>query len=131
MVLAVTGGSRPGRPGLHALAAAGSLGVLNTWGAKGVFDWRSRHHLATAGLQARDFELGGVAVADLVLVTGLDPAEGTVAATRVVEVAPGSLDLLAERWSRPFQEVTIPPLRSGLAAVTQEGWAATTGRCNR
>ena len=35
--------------GLHALAAAGSLGVLNTWGAKGVFDWRSRHHLATAG----------------------------------------------------------------------------------
>ena len=62
--------------GLHALAAAGSLGVLNTWGAKGVFDWRSRHHLATAGLQARDFELGGVADADLVIATGIDPAEG-------------------------------------------------------
>ncbi len=46
-------------PGLHAVAAAGSLGVLNTWGAKGVFDWRSRHHLATAGLQSRDFELAG------------------------------------------------------------------------
>ena len=44
-------------PGLHALAAAGSLGVLNTWGAKGVFDWRSRHHLATAGLQEHDFAL--------------------------------------------------------------------------
>ena len=70
-------------PGLHALAAAGSLGVLNTWGAKGVFDWRSRHHLATAGLQARDFELGGVADADLVIATGIDPAEGARPTARV------------------------------------------------
>src|SRR4051794_34245217 len=51
--------------GLHALAVAGSTGVLNTWGAKGVFDWRSRHHLATVGLQALDFERGGLAGADL------------------------------------------------------------------
>ena len=113
--------------GLHAIAAAGSLGVLNTWGAKGVFDWRSRHHLATAGLQARDFELGGVADADLVIATGIDPAEGVPDPARSVVVAPGSLDLLAERWSRPFEEVMIPPLRSGLAAVTQEGWAAVGG----
>ena len=28
--------------GLRALAAAGRLGVLNTWGAKGVFHWQSR-----------------------------------------------------------------------------------------
>ena len=62
-------------PGLHALAAAASLGVLNTWGAKGVFDWRSRHHLATAGLQQHDFTLAGLGDADLIVATGVDAAE--------------------------------------------------------
>ena len=33
--------------GLHRFADRASVGVLNTWGAKGVFDWRSPHHLAT------------------------------------------------------------------------------------
>ena len=115
--------------GLHAFAAAGSLGVLNTWGAKGVFDWRSRHHLATAGLQARDFELGGVADADLVVATGIDPREAPDRLWRegrtVLEVRPSALDRLAERWSRPGRPIEVPPLRAGLAAVTQEGWAAT------
>jgi hypothetical protein len=32
---------------------------------------------------------------------------------------------LAERWRRPGGEVAVPPLRSGLAAVTQSGWAST------
>jgi hypothetical protein len=117
-------------PGLHALAAAGSLGVLNTWGAKGVFDWRSRHHLATAGLQARDFELGGLAEADLVIATGVDPAEAPpelLGASRMLTVPPAALDPLAERWSRPSMDIAIPPLRAGLAAVTQDGWAATGG----
>jgi hypothetical protein len=104
--------------------------VLNTWGAKGVFDWRSRHHLATAGLQARDFELGGLAEADLVIATGLDPAEAPpelLGGSRLLGVPPAALDPLAERWSRPFLDIAIPPLRAGLAAVTQEGWAATGG----
>src|SRR5262249_44609558 len=70
-------------PGLHALAAAAHVGVLNTWGAKGVFDWRSRHHLATAGLQARDFPLGGMAGADLIVATGLDGREVAEAAWRL------------------------------------------------
>ena len=47
-------------PGLHDLAVSAGVGVLNTWGAKGVFDWRSRHHLATVGLQADDFLLSGL-----------------------------------------------------------------------
>src|SRR3954447_16291947 len=117
-------------PGLHALAAAASLGVLNTWGAKGVFDWRSRHHLATAGLQARDFELGGITEAGLVISSGADPAEAppeSLGASPILVIPPSVLDPLAERWSRPFQEIAIPPLRSGLAAVTQEGWTATGG----
>jgi Thiamine pyrophosphate enzyme, central domain len=126
-------------PGLHALAAAGNLGVLNTWGAKGVFHWRSRHHWATVGLQARDFELGGLATADLVVTAGLDEREapeptwrtagtapttgpGPVTAIAAVTVAPGALGPLAERWSRPRVELEVPPLRAGLATVTQEGW---------
>lgn len=113
-------------PGLHALAAAGSLGVLNTWGAKGIFHWRSRHHLATAGLQARDFELGGLADADLVLAVGLDPLEAPAGLLPpLVTVPPGALGPLAERWSRPARAIEVPPLRSGLAAVTQDGWAST------
>jgi Thiamine pyrophosphate enzyme, central domain len=129
VVLAGPGVVRDGAvPGLHALAAAAHLGVLNTWGAKGVFDWRSRHHLATAGLQARDFVLGGLGHADLIVAAGVDPAEAGGDAWRLapaVEVPPGALDPLSERWSRPAAPIAVPPLRSALAAVTQQGWAST------
>ena len=129
MVLAGPGVVTEGAvPGLHALATAGSLGVLNTWGAKGVFDWRSPHHLATAGLQERDFELGGCADADLVIATGIDDDEAPAAlwqeAPHLV-VVPGALDPMAEQLSRPHTTPALPPLRTGLAAVTQEGWAVT------
>jgi thiamine pyrophosphate-dependent acetolactate synthase large subunit-like protein len=115
-------------PGLHALAAAGSLGVLNTWGAKGVFDWRSRHHLATVGLQARDFELGGLAEADLIIATGVDEREALAAwrLAPVVEVAPSALDPLADVWGRARTDITVPPLRAELARVTQAGWEVST-----
>jgi Thiamine pyrophosphate enzyme, central domain len=114
-------------PGLHALAAAASLGVLNTWGAKGVFDWRSRHHLATGGLQARDFELAGLGDADLIVATGVDAAEAGGDRWRlapVAEVVPGALGPLAGRWSRPLADIPLPPLRRDLARVTQDGWAS-------
>ena len=113
--------------GLHALAAAGSLGVLNTWGAKGVFDWHSRHHLATIGLQEHDFRLGGLGEADLIVATGLDEREAPDARWRLapaVVLDPESLGAVAERWGRPRTEIDVPPLRARLAAVTQEGWAA-------
>ena len=112
-------------PGLHALAAAGSLGVLNTWGAKGVFDWRSRHHLATVGLQALDFARGGLADADLIVAVGVDERE-TLADWRlapVIEIPAGALSPLAERWGRPRVDIDMPPLRADLARVTQAGWA--------
>jgi thiamine pyrophosphate-dependent acetolactate synthase large subunit-like protein len=129
IVLAGPGVVRDGAvPGLHAVAAAANLGVLNTWGAKGVFDWRSRHHLATAGLQSDDFTLGGLADADLIVATGVDPAEAPDERWRlapVAEVVPGALDPLAGRWSRPLADIAVPPLRAGLARVTQDGWAST------
>jgi len=117
-------------PGLNAFATAGSLGVLNTWGAKGVFDWRSRHHWATIGLQARDFEMGGLGTADLIIATGLDVAESPPERWQLapsIVLAPGALGPTAERWGRARVELEVPPLRAGLAAVTQEGWAASSG----
>jgi hypothetical protein len=128
VVLAGPGVVRAGAvPGLHGLAAAAHVGVLNTWGAKGVFDWRSRHHLATAGLQARDFELGGLADADLIVATGLDDREVPEAAWRLgpaVVVPPAALSWLSERWARTAQPIPQPPLRTALARVTQEGWSS-------
>jgi hypothetical protein len=121
-------------PGLQALAAAADLGVLNTWGAKGVFDWRSRHHWATVGLQADDLDRGGVADSDLVVLTGIDPDEldldalaDLLASTggAAVTVDPGMLAPLSEHWSRPAGGLEMPPLRDALAAVTQAGWART------
>jgi hypothetical protein len=115
---------------LRALAAAGRLGVLNTWGAKGVFHWQSRHHWATVGLQARDFELGGIPDADLVLAVGVDEREAPrrlwAGGAPVREVPPQALGPLAEQWPVPPGDFPdVPPLRERLAAVTQAGWAAT------
>lgn len=130
MVLAGPGVVRDGAVAdLHAVAAAASVGVLNTWGAKGAFDWRSRHHLATAGLQQRDFELGGLQAADVVLAVGVDPLEAPPqlwrnGPPRVVEVPTGALGPLAERWHRPHRPIELPPLRSALAEITQAGWTA-------
>jgi hypothetical protein len=111
--------------GLNAFAATGNLGVLNTWGAKGVFDWRSRHHWATVGLQSMDFELGGLRGADLIVATGVDADEAPPERWRlapVMTLPPAALGPAAGGWSRPWRAIPTPPLRSRLAAVTQDGW---------
>jgi hypothetical protein len=114
-------------PGLHDLAVSAGVGVLNTWGAKGVFDWRSRHHLATVGLQADDFVLSGLDRADLIVATGLDPAESPDDRWRLapaLAVPPAGLAALAERCGPSRRApLTMPPLRARLAEVTQRGWA--------
>jgi len=128
IVLAGPGVIRAGAvPGLHAFATAGRLGVLNTWGAKGVFDWRSRHHLATAGLQAEDFTLGGLADADLIVAVGVDegeaPADRWQTLAPVLGISPGEMDPLSQVWSRSAEWPDVPELRTRLAGVTQAGWA--------
>lgn len=115
--------------GLHALAGALGAGVLNTWGAKGVFHWQSRHHWATIGLQEHDFALGGLGDAGLIVVTGVDdreaPGEYWHGRPHVV-VEPEDLDILAEVVPpRRHHLVEMPPLRTRLAAATQAGWAST------
>lgn len=113
---------------LHALAAVGRLGVLNTWGAKGVFHWQSPHHWATVGLQELDFELGGLGGADLVLAVGIDEREAPPRLWAQYPhrvVAPASLGALAAGWRSVASSFgDMPPLRSQLAAVTQAGWTS-------
>jgi thiamine pyrophosphate-dependent acetolactate synthase large subunit-like protein len=110
--------------GLRSFAAAGSLGVANTWGAKGVFNWDSPHHLGTCGLQARDFELLGWADADAIVAIGVDDDESPrdrYALTRVVDVAP---EVLADAAGRVRAEGGPPrnELYPRLAAVAQPGF---------
>jgi acetolactate synthase-1/2/3 large subunit len=128
VVLAGPGVVREGAvDGLRALAERASVGVLNTWGAKGVFDWRSPHHLATVGLQARDFERGGLADADLIVTTGLDDREllGDWRLAPGIDVPPSSLATLARHITPRSRVIEVPALRAELAAITQRGWERT------
>ena len=61
--------------GIRRFAEAANVPVANTWGAKGVFNWDSPHHMGTCGLQADDFALLGFADYELIVATGIDPLE--------------------------------------------------------
>src|SRR5690606_21574749 len=105
---------------LRRAAAALGVGVVNTWGAKGVFRWDDPHHHGTAGLQARDFELAGVSDAQLVLATGIDPIEAPPerwARHQVLEVDPAALGALALRWPAPGEVPPRPPLYERLSSA--------------
>ena len=112
--------------GLRAFAAAAHVGVANTWGAKGVFNWDSPHHLGTCGLQADDFALLGFADLDLLWVTGLDPDEVRPdryeLGARVVTLRPTDLAALATGVARSSYPITPPPLFERVAAVAQPGY---------
>jgi thiamine pyrophosphate-dependent acetolactate synthase large subunit-like protein len=113
--------------GLRTFAAAQGLGVANTWGAKGVFNWDSPHHLGTCGLQARDFELLGWASAGVILATGIDEDESPRARFALAEVIDVEPEELAALATVPIDVVdTAPPvsnqLYTRLAAVAQPGY---------
>jgi acetolactate synthase-1/2/3 large subunit len=116
-------------PALHAFATAGWLGVLNTWGAKGIFPWQSVHHWATVGLQRDDFALGGLPAADLIVGVGLDPAESPDERWQLAPhlmLEPAELGGIAQLWERKRPALRMPPLRDRLAAATQAGWQVGT-----
>ncbi|MCO5319434.1 MAG: hypothetical protein M9942_13475 [Microthrixaceae bacterium] len=110
-----------GVDGLHSFSRAAAAGVVNTWGAKGVERWDSPWHFGTVGLQERDLELAGVGDADLLVVSGLDPAELAVEALSnplVQEVHPGQLVALCAHWEdRPDPPDSRPALYDSLAGV--------------
>jgi thiamine pyrophosphate-dependent acetolactate synthase large subunit-like protein len=121
IVLAGPGVLRAGAiDGLRALAERAGLAVINTWGAKGVFDWQSPNHGGTAGLQERDFELCGFADVDLIIATGVDFDESPRdrwALAPVLDVDPVALAPLAEAWDRPPDTPERPEIYTALSAV--------------
>ena len=121
IVLAGPGVLRAGAvDGLRALAARAGLAVINTWGAKGLFDWQSPHHGGTAGLQERDFELCGFGDVDLIIATGVDPDESPRhrwALAPAVVVDPAALAPLAAAWDRPPDTPERPELYTAFSAV--------------
>lgn len=105
--------------GLQAFARRVSCGVVNTWGAKGVFRWDDPLHFGTAGLQARDFELAGLGAVDLLVTSGLDPDEVTSSPwegrAEVVDVPPEELGTFT--GTLPVGTTERPALYTDLAAV--------------
>lgn len=105
--------------GLRSLARRTGCGVVNTWGAKGVLRWDDPLHFGTAGLQARDFDLAGLGDVDVLVTTGLDPAEVTSTPwdgrADVVDVPPSQL----ATFDRPLPpgRVDRPALYTELASV--------------
>ena len=117
--------------GLRAIAAAYDLGVANTWGAKGVFNWDSPHHLGTCGLQSRDFELLGWSEADAIVAVGIDDAESPreqFALAPVIDVAVSEHASLANAASPPngidppARPLPVNDLYPRLAAIAQPGY---------
>lgn len=105
--------------GLRAFAARVGCGVVNTWGAKGVLRWDHPLHFGTAGLQARDFELAGLAEVDVLVTSGLDPAEVTsepwAERAQVLDIAPRAL--ATAELTLPLGMRDRPALYTDLVAV--------------
>lgn len=105
-------------PALRALAAERRVGFLNTFAAKGLFEWNNPAHLGTIGLQELDLELAGVAGAEVLLVGVPEheiPREWLrEVGTRWREADP---DELAAVLSPNVVPTPRPPLYAELAAV--------------
>jgi hypothetical protein len=114
--------------GLRAFATTAGVGVANTWGAKGVFPWDSPHHMGTAGLQERDFELLGFGDAAAVVASGIDPDESApehFALAPVVPVTPHRLTANLATELRPSADgIPRNQLYERLAAIAQPGYVA-------
>jgi hypothetical protein len=121
LVLAGPGVLRAGAvEGLREVAERLGCGVVNTWGAKGVYRWDSPYHFGTAGLQERDAELAGLTDAELVITTGLDPNEMPVeswATGPVLDVDPRKLAALTYRWELSARALTRPALYERLSSA--------------
>ena len=111
--------------GLRALAGMTGAPVVNTWGAKGVLRWDDPHHAGTAGLQADDFVLAGLADLDVLITTGLDPDEVTSrpwqGTTEVIDVPPHQLAFAAGSWPVPH--------RSPARSCCTSGSPRSSARC--
>lgn len=120
---------------LRTFAGITGATVVNTVGAKGLFAWDDPLHGGTIGLQEGDAALAEVPTADLVVTTGLDPAESaslSVAlaaraaddAASVVDVHPAHLALAAGGWPPATEVGPRPGFYDAVAAVAGPMYAA-------
>jgi hypothetical protein len=114
-----------GIDGVRNFASAANVPVANTWGAKGVFNWDSPHHMGTCGLQSDDFALLGFADYELILATGIDPLESPqerFALAPVVHIEPFDLLAMVESVPRLNDEIPGNDLYGRIAGVAQPGY---------
>lgn len=125
VVLAGTGVVRAGAvAGLHALRSTAAATVVLTWGARGAERRDSPYLGGVGGVQDRDLPLAGLDDADVVVATGVDPAElpaGLLDGRVVQEVPPAQLAALCGNWPAPAADA-VPGRPDGsvsLSAVLQ------------
>jgi len=126
--------------GLRVLAGITGATVVNTVGAKGLLAWDDPLHGGTIGIQEGDAALAELTTADLVVTTGVDPAESASLsaglAARVgetIDVPPAQLALAAGGWPPADAPGARPPVYDAIAAVAGplyevEGSAAGAAR---
>ena len=94
-----------------------------------MFEWDDVHHYGTMGLQAGDVELSGLAAAELVIASGLDPdelaPERWAGQVQVIEVEPWQLSSLAHHWPDPPPVDGPPPLYTLLRDALADRYASS------
>jgi len=107
--------------GLRNMSRAAGAPILATFGAIGLERWDSPYHAGIGGLQSDDLALGGLYDVDLVIATGLDPAElpaDRLSQLVVQEVSPRQLGVLLKDWPAQGPEPSgRPSVRAALAPV--------------
>ncbi len=119
---------------MQEVARRAGVGVLNTWGAKGVERWDSAWHLGTAGLQVDDLQLAGLGRVDVVLTSGVDPAElppEALGSALVQDVPPTQLGALCADWPVRVEPPPGPPtLFDAIAGVVRPLYERGTAPIN-
>ncbi|MFZ4518239.1 MAG: hypothetical protein ACOYOP_07615 [Microthrixaceae bacterium] len=137
VVLAGTGVVRARAvPGLHDLRSTAVATVVLTWGARGAERRDSPYLGGVGGLQTRDLALAGLDDADVIVLTGVDPAElpeGSLEGRVVQEVPPRQLAALCAGWPTPPSGTVpdragdAPALAVPLQALFEDDAAPVTG----
>lgn len=139
LVLAGRGVVRAGRVAdLQGFADRVGIGVLNTYTAKGVFQWDSPYHFGTGCLQERDLALAGVRAGARVLAVGVDADEcapallraAGVDASSLVGIDVSELPTAHVRRAAAGTELTPPPLYYAIFDIAQPLYKLTESPLN-
>lgn len=134
MLIVGPGVARGHLDAIREFATRGGFGVFNTWGAKGVFRWDSPFHFGTVGLQAGDLDHMGLDDVDLIVTSGLDPAELSASAIAahtgalLQDLPPWQLGAALADWPKARREPAgRPPLYDRIASIVTPYYERDTG----